>query len=176
VVKKPSREATYRLCLMRHGPAGQRGSLGPEADDGLRPLTPEGREKVERAALGLRKLVGRVDWIVTSPLVRARETAEMVAELFPGIPLNDCAALAPGGSAEEVVAFLGRKSARTQVLLVGHEPSLGHMAGRLLGLGARANLSLKKGGSCLIEFTEFPPEGPGELMWWVTPRILRRLG
>lgn len=176
MAKTSSRDGAYKLYLMRHGLAGARGSLGPTADDSLRPLTPEGRGKVEQAAAGLRRLAKNLDWIVTSPLIRARETAEIVAELFAGAPLDDCSALSPGGSAEEVVAFLGRKSARTKTLLVGHEPCLGQMAGRLLGLGPRANLSLKKGGGCLIELAEFPPEGPGQLVWWATPRMLRRLG
>ncbi len=176
MVKPPRNTSGYELYLLRHGPAGRRGSLGPRVDDGVRPLTAEGREKVERAAAGLRKLAGEIDWIVTSPLVRARETAEIAAVSFPGAPLDECPALGPEGSAEGVVAFLAKKSARSRVLAVGHEPSLSHMAGRLLGMGPRANLSLKKGGCCLIQFTEFPPEGPGELIWWVTPRLLRKLG
>ena len=166
----------YELYLMRHGPAGQRGSLGIQADDGLRALTDVGRKKMLRVAHGLRKLPVRLDWVVTSPLVRAKETAEIVAKvLAPEAPLTECEALASGGSTQALLSFLAEHAERSRVLLVGHEPDLSLLAGHLMGAGPKANLGLRKGGCCLIHLQEIPPRSAGELVWWATPRLLRKL-
>ena len=167
----------YELYLMRHGPAGQRGSLGARADDNLRTLTDVGRKKMARVAQGLQKLPVKLDWVVTSPLARAKETAEIVAKVAaPEAPLTECEALAPGGSAQAVLAFLAEHAERPRVLLVGHEPDLSLLAGHLIGAGPKANLGFKKGGCCLIRLQQLPPRSAGELVWWATPRLLRKLG
>jgi phosphohistidine phosphatase len=164
----------YELCIMRHGPAVTRGTATGE--DSSRPLTPEGKEKVQQNARGLVKAGFEADWIVTSPLVRAAETAEIVADAFePSVSTDFSDALKPGAAPEALIAFLARHLERRRVLLVGHEPDLSQLAGRLIGAGRHANLGFKKGGCCLIRFTEFPPKMPGELVWWLTPRILRKL-
>jgi phosphohistidine phosphatase len=160
---------------MRHGIAVTRGSAG-FANDSARALTPEGQEKMQEAAQGLVQIGFEVDWIVSSPLVRAVETADIVAKSLAARPPMDlCDALRPGGSAEDLVAFLAKRPNRRRVLLVGHEPDLSELAARLIGAGGHANLMFKKGGCCLIIFEEFPPRGPGELVWWLTPRLLRKL-
>jgi phosphohistidine phosphatase len=165
----------YELCIMRHGPAGARGTAVEE--DFKRPLTPQGKTKVEEIARGLLRLGFEADWIVTSPLLRAAETAEMVADAFPpGVPMDFSEGLKPGAAPETLIDFLARHLERRRVLVVGHEPDLSQMAARLVGAGRHANLGFKKGGCCLIRFTEFPPKSPGELVWWLTPRILRKLG
>ena len=170
-----ARSGEYEFYIMRHGIAVTRGSAG-FADDSKRPLTPDGKQKVRGISEGLIRLGFDVDWIVTSPLVRAVETAEIVAEsLGPNIPLDFCDALRPGGSAEALVSFLAKQANRRRVLAVGHEPDLSDLAARLMGAGRNANLGFKKGGCCLISFTEFPPKSPGQLVWWLTPRILRKL-
>ena len=160
---------------MRHGIAVTRGSAGFN-DDSKRPLTPDGKDKLRKATAGLAKIQFDVDWIVTSPLVRAVETAEIVAEtLGSKAPIDFCDALRPGGSAEALVAFLAKRSGRRRVLVVGHEPDLSDMAARLVGGGRNANLAFRKAGCCLIAFDEFPPKSPGQLVWWLTPKILRKL-
>ena len=165
----------YELYIMRHGIAVTRGA-GSFADDAKRPLTPEGKMKVQEIAQGLLRVDFEVDWIVTSPLVRAVETAEIVSDaLRPGVPTDFAEALKPGGSPEGLITFLARHPERRRVLVVGHEPDLSEMAARLVGAGRNANLGFKKGGCCLIRFTEFPPKAPGELVWWLTPRIMRKL-
>jgi phosphohistidine phosphatase len=169
-----SEKRDYELCIMRHGPAVSRGT-GIE-DDSKRPLTPEGKEKVRQNAQGLVKAGFEADWIVTSPLVRAVETAEIVADACdPSVTTDFSDALKPGAQPEVLIAFLARHPERRRVLLVGHEPDLSQLAGRLIGAGRNANLGFKKGGGCLIRFTEFPPKSPGELVWWLTPRLLRKL-
>ena len=165
----------YELYIMRHGPAAVRGS-GSTDEDSKRPLIPEGKQKVQKIAEGLLKLGFDVDWIVASPLVRAVETAEIVADaLPPGVPTDFSDALKPGAAPEALITFLARQPARRRVLVVGHEPDLSEMAARLVGAGRNANFSFKKGGCCRIRFSEFPPKGPGELVWWLTPRVMRKL-
>ncbi len=169
------RQAAYELYIMRHGIAVQRGSAG-YLDDAKRPLTPEGKKKTREITNGLIRLGLELDWIVTSPLVRAVETAELVAEqLGSNVPMDYSDAVRPGGSAEALVTFLAKHANRKRVLVVGHEPDLSEMAARLMGAGRHANLAFKKGGCCLITFDEFPPKSPGRLVWWLTPRLLRKL-
>jgi phosphohistidine phosphatase len=167
--------AGYELYIMRHGIAVARGSAG-YSDDSKRPLTPVGIKKVEEVTRGLVRLGFDVDWIVSSPLVRALETAKIVAAGLGGrSPLDVSDDLRPGAAAESLIAYLARHASRKRVLVIGHEPDLSELAGRLIGAGRRAHLALKKGGCCLITFDEFPPKSPGKLIWWLTPRVMRRL-
>jgi phosphohistidine phosphatase len=165
----------YELCIMRHGAAVAR-DTGGYADDSKRPLTPVGKKKMKEIAAGLARLGFTPDWIVTSPLVRAVETAEIVADSLPAkTPMDFCEELRPGASPEALMAYLAKRSNSKRVLLVGHEPDLSQLATRLIGAGRHANLAFKKGGCCLISFTRFPPQTPGRLVWWLTPRVLRKL-
>ena len=160
---------------MRHGIAVERGSAG-YSDDSKRPLVPEGKKKLQEIMRGLMRLGFDVDWIVTSPLLRALETAKMVAEgLGSQCPLDVTDDLRPGAVAESLIAYLAKHPGRKRVLVIGHEPDLSELAGRLIGAGRRAHLALKKGGCCLITFDEFPPKSPGKLIWWLTPRVMRKL-
>jgi phosphohistidine phosphatase len=146
------------------------------SEDARRPLVPEGKEKMREIADGLKRMGFEVDWIVTSPLVRAVETAEIIAEsLASRAPVDVCEAMQPGGLAEDVVSFLAKRPSRTRVLVVGHEPDLSELVAQLIGAGSHANLAFKKGGCCMISFDGFPPKSPGQLVWWLTPRLLRKL-
>ncbi|MFZ0963181.1 MAG: phosphohistidine phosphatase SixA [Terriglobia bacterium] len=172
---RAGRPEEYELYIMRHGIAAER-TATTVMDDAKRPLTPEGKEKMGDIASGLIKAGFDADWIVSSPLVRAAETAEIVAEaLSSKPPLDSCEALRPGGDPEALIAFLAKRANRRRVLAVGHEPDLGELAARLIGAGRNANMPFKKGGCCLITFSEFPPKSPGRLVWWLTPRVMRKL-
>jgi phosphohistidine phosphatase len=89
--------------------------------------------------------------------------------------MDFCDALRPGADPEALIAFLAKRDDRRRTLVVGHEPDLGKLAARLIGAGRNADMPLKKGGCCLISFSEFPPKSPGQLLWWLTPRIMRKL-
>jgi len=171
--KTKDAQGPCQLFIMRHGIALDRNS--PLAsNDSARPLTPKGRTRVARIAEGLHKLGYAFDWIVTSPLVRAAETAKIVAaSQKPTPPVDVCAALRPGASREGVLVFLAKNPERKRVMLVGHEPDLSALAGRLIGTGRDANLEFKKGGCCLIEYDGPPGRYSGRLVWWLTPRALR---
>jgi phosphohistidine phosphatase len=165
----------YQLYIMRHGVAVGR-EAGGYPDDSKRPLTPQGRTKVKRIGKGLKRVGMSLDWIVSSPLVRASETAKIVADsLGSDVPVQFSDTLSPGGAAEALLSFLARYPSRRRTLVVGHEPDLGTLAARLLGCGRQANLAFKKGGCCLIAFAEFPPKSAGELVWWLPPGVLRRI-
>ena len=168
-------QAEYELCIMRHGAAVARGEAG-YADDAKRPLTEQGKKKMHEIAEGLKKSGFEADWIVSSPLVRAVETAKIISGVLgPNVPLEISETLGPGAAPESLLGFLAKHKNRKRVLVVGHEPDLSEVAARLIGAGRRSSLAFKKGGCCLISFHEFPPQSAGQLVWWLTPRILRKL-
>lgn len=158
------------VILMRHGRAGQRGD--PQTD-AQRPLTAEGRERLRRALPGLHQLVPHIERVVSSPLLRARQTAEVVAERYR-CPLSELAALAPGGEPAAVTRWLGEQRAQT-LLLVGHEPDLGRLASWYLTGSEESFLTMKKGAIGLIHFDGKPAVAGGELRLWLTAGQLSRL-
>ena len=167
---------TLDVYLIRHAAAEERGPAWP--DDDLRPLSAEGRAGMGKAARGLVRLGVTFNVILTSPLVRARQTADVVAEAFdarPPIVVVD--ALAPGGGDADLLVELTKHSHRRGIALVGHEPDLGELAARLVG--SRRALAFKKGAVCRIgmeSLTEsIPPARPGTLRWFLTPAILRAI-
>ena len=162
-----------RIVLFRHGPAGRRDDRR-WPDDGQRPLTPRGIERTEQAARGLTRALG-LTRIVTSPLVRATQSAEIlreVAELKRECETLD--ALAPGGSYHEVVAHLKTLKASETVALVGHEPDIGKLAAVLIFAAPARSLPLKKAGVCVIDFVSTVNPGEGRLVAFLPPRFLRR--
>ena len=163
----------FELCIMRHGIAADRAL---SSSDAKRALTPEGRERMEEIARGVAETGFVPDRILASPYVRAAETAEIVARTVgSGLRAESCDALQPGGELGALIEVLVKQPARKRVLVVGHEPDLSRLAAGLVGAGRNHDFAFKKGGCCLISFDHFPPKAPGRLVWWLTPRILRRL-
>ena len=160
------------LYLVRHGIAAERGKEWP--DDSKRPLTHKGIARMREIAGGLKDLDVRFDLILTSPLVRARQTADLLNEGLGGnTPLEETPLLAPGGARADLLEYLRSKKKAGRIALVGHEPDLGQLAAFLIG--ARAPLTFKKGGVCRIDFGKFPPVPPGNLAWFALPKMLRAL-
>lgn len=163
---------TTTLYVVRHAIAELRGEAYP--DDTKRPLTPKGMARFKEAARGLAELGVTLDLILTSPLVRARQTAEILAATLRGrIPIEEIEVLAPASSPGAVLSVLGEYSRRKRMALVGHEPGIGELAARLVG--SRTPFAFKKGAVCCIEVGALPPPGPGTLQWFATPRMLRAL-
>lgn len=130
--------AQYELFVMRHGEAVAREDKS-YPDDSKRPLTLDSRKEVQKIAKGLKRMEVSVDWIVSSPFVRAVETAQIVAELLaPAVPTERSDALSPGGSAEALLTFLAGHPSRRRTVLVGHEPDLSKLAARLIGADRHA--------------------------------------
>jgi phosphohistidine phosphatase len=160
------------LYIVRHAIAAVRGEDWP--DDDKRPLTERGVGRFKEEVAGLKKLSVGIDEIFTSPLVRARQTAELLAAGIPGKPsVKVLDALAPGHTPTSVMAQLARAARRRRIALVGHEPGLGELAAHLIGAG-RA-LTFKKGGVCRIDIESLSSRRPGSLSWFVTPKLLRGL-
>jgi phosphohistidine phosphatase len=164
--------AMLELYLIRHGVAEERGEDWP--DDSKRPLTQAGIAKLRKEARGLVTIGAAFEQIVSSPLVRTRQTADVFAETMkdkPPVATSD--ALAPAGTPAAVIQEIAKHVRKGKVALVGHEPNLGELAAQLIG--ARTALEFKKGGVCRIDFDVLPPKGHGSLIWFVTPRMLRKL-
>ena len=162
----------YELYFIRHGLAEERGAAWP--DDAKRPLTDEGVLRLRKAVRALARLGVSVDFVLTSPLVRARQTAELIASGLDSRPsLVSIESLAPDGTYAAVVADLEKHARKNRIALVGHEPMMGEFAARLIG--SRHPIEFKKGGVCRIDVEDLPPAGPGDLRWMLTPKILRAL-
>lgn len=159
------------IVLMRHGRAAQRG--GHEGPDEQRPLTSGGLKKLRRAMAGLRKVVPHLERVVTSPLLRARQTAEVVAEGY-AVPLKEVASLAPGNEPQAITRWLARQHDNV-ILMVGHEPDLGRLASWYLTGSSESFLPMKKGAICMIHFDGKPAAARGELRLLFTARQLRTL-
>lgn len=164
--------AAISLYLVRHGIAAARGDEWP--DDSKRPLLPRGVARLRRSAEALEALGVHFDIVLTSPLVRARQTAEtLAAHLSPKPPVQVIDTLAPGESYASFLDDLAKIARGTDVAAVGHEPDLGQFAARLIG--AKQPIELKKGAVCRIDLDGLPVTAPGHLRWFITPRMLRRL-
>jgi len=161
-----------KLLIVRHAAAVPRGTPGFSDDD--RPLTPGGKKKFEAAAKGLARIVDRPDILLTSPLPRARATAEIAALAFGRVEPRMESTLA-GEKVESIIAAIRKLPAVATVAIVGHEPVLSTLLAHLLGSSQPERLSFKKGGAALVDL----PDGPaaaGRLSWFLKPRILRALG
>jgi phosphohistidine phosphatase len=162
----------YQLYLIRHGIAEERSDAWP--DDAKRPLTESGISRLRKSIRGLFRAGVSFDVVLTSPLVRTRQSAEVVAAgVSPRPPIVAVDSLAPAGSYQGVFADLEKQARRTKIALVGHEPGIGELAARLAG--SRHAFEFKKGGVCRIDVDSLPIEGPGTLVWFLTPRIMRAL-
>jgi phosphohistidine phosphatase len=162
----------YELYLIRHGLAEERGDAWP--DDAKRPLTDKGMSRMRKAVRGLAGLGMSLDVVLSSPLVRARQTAEIVAAgLSPRPSLVSADSLVPEGTFAAVIAELEKQAKKTRIALVGHEPSIGELAAQLIG--SRHAIEFRKGAVCRIDLEALPPSGPGALRWLLTPKIMRAL-
>jgi phosphohistidine phosphatase len=159
------------LYLIRHADAVPLGKEGI-SDDADRPLSDRGRAQCPVLAAALHRAGVHLDAVLTSPLLRARQTAEGLLENWPGETpaLYPCNALAPGGKRRKLMrSLLGNGGGEVgAVALVGHMPDLAEFAGWLIG-ERKIGLSLAKTGCAHIRFDAEPDKGEGTLAWLVTP-------
>jgi phosphohistidine phosphatase len=166
-----------KLLIIRHAIATSRNES--DVPDEERPLTGRGRRRFRKAADGLARIVDRPQALLTSPLRRAVETAEIAAKAWGRIqPVEE-----PALAGSDLDAVLSAVRARAEdsgeaedatVVLIGHEPSVSALVARLIG-GTRAErLEFRKGGAALVDLSGAPAEG-GRLIWYLSPRVLRAL-
>jgi phosphohistidine phosphatase len=163
------------IYLLRHGIAAPLGQENQFQDE-ERVLTPEGMLKMRKAAQGLKRLGVTFDRIVSSPLVRARQSADIVAEVLSfreAIILWED--LEPSASPEAVAQRLAEFRERDSVLLAGHQPSIGCLASYFLFRNPKVPLPFKKGAIFCVGVTEVPPQQPAELKWMLTSKMLRQI-
>lgn len=160
------------LYIVRHGIAEDQAHSLRDED---RALTEEGKEKMKEAARGLRRMDPGINRIFASPLVRAMQTAEIVAvELKLKVDLLK--ELAPGHTPAQVCDFLKQhKGKASAVAVVGHEPNCSELASYLLDTPGGVNIDFKKGALCLIE-SESLEMGSGCLLWHLPPKAMRLMG
>jgi phosphohistidine phosphatase len=163
------------LYIIRHGIAEER---APAEDDGARRLTPRGRQRIRAAATGLRALGVQFDVLLTSPLVRAAETAAIVTEVYGGQPVpRELPALTQGAPPVETVRALQPFLRHKHVGIVGHEPGLSEIVALLVtGSPEGMAVSLKKGSIAALELRGRSPRTHAKLRWLLAPRHLRRIG
>ena len=163
------------LYLLRHAVAAAKGDPA-FASDSERPLTNKGIKKFRKAARGIERLAITFDMILSSPLVRARQTADIVAAVLnKDSCIEEIPELAPESLPEQLTSALNNVQDKEHVMLVGHEPFLGKLAFFLLNGKSNSDNSipLKKGGICRIEINAVPPTEPGQMHWLLTPKQLR---
>lgn len=165
-----------QLYIVRHAWAFER-DLARFPDDRLRPLEPKGVKRFRRVS---RRLIRRgvcPTWIATSPLVRCRQTAGLLAQqLSNSTQIEELEALAPGSDLDEALSWTRQKLAdtdilRAQVAWVGHSPDVEELSAQLIGdKGARIRFA--KGAVASLWFADLPMIGSGRLDWLVTARML----
>lgn len=157
---------TTRLYVVRHAPAEDQ---GPDGDDHGRRLTKKGRRRFGRLVRRLAKAGMEIDLVATSPLVRARETAAILAAESGGPPVVVVDALAPPGDWQALVEWTAGQDA-ARVAWVGHAPSIGRLVALSVGDGSAA-VRMQKGAIAAIVLDDGPGQ-PGELEWLATPELL----
>ena len=161
------------IYILRHGIAVERGTPGYKRD-GDRPLTEEGVEKMRQIAKAMREMDLQFDVIFSSPYVRAKATADIVAEtLGENVTLTD--SLPPEADPAELIDEInGEKPQR--VLLVGHEPDLSALISTLICGKRNADIELKKGGLAKLTAETLTYGMCATLNWLLTPKQLRKMG
>jgi phosphohistidine phosphatase len=162
------------LLLVRHAIAQERDSKR-WSDDGERPLSAGGAARARAAASGLKRITGRPALVLTSPLLRTRQTAAILTQMARWPRARACVLLAPGGAPEELFALLARERAAL-IALVGHEPDLGELLGACVAGGAGTMaFEFKKMGVARVRFDGRARAGRGQLLWLLPPKILRAM-
>lgn len=154
------------LCLLRHAHAGD--ATRWAGDDEARPLSEKGRRQAERLARHLAGAGYAPDVILSSPLVRARETAEIVAEILRA-PLSIDPRLGEMVDLATLEGILADAGDPSRPVLVGHDPDFSELASELVG----APIAMRKGTLARIDAERPLEPGGGELCWLLPPDLLR---
>ena len=164
------------IYIVRHAIAVDEGTSEYEQDSD-RPLTDKGRKKMRQIAKGLRTLGVEFDLILSSPYVRARETAEILADVFKmKKKLAFSENLIPMADPELLLPEVIEKYPVDSIALVGHEPHLSTLIAVLATENTKLDITLKKGGVCYLSADNLHHEHRATLEWLLTPGILVEIG
>jgi phosphohistidine phosphatase len=164
------------LYLLRHGIAVDR-AADSFRDDSHRPLTPAGVKRTRKVVKALMGMKLTLDLVLTSPYVRAKQTADIVVEEFEiQQKLRLCSALTPGSKPRDLVVDLKRHAQNdSKVMLVGHEPGMSAFASLLIFGRPDAHLTLKKAGLCVLDTGDLVAGQCASLELLLTPKVLLRI-
>lgn len=160
-----------KVLLVRHAIALDRDT--PGIADHLRPLTEEGAAKFRKTARSLAALL-TPDLILTSPLLRAKQTAEILAAQWPAVVARESEPLG-NGSRRAFEEALSKLADARLVVAVGHEPWHSEWTAEWLGASRADSFAFKKGGVALIDFEDEPGAGQGRLAFFAAPKALKDL-
>ncbi len=161
------------LFILRHGEAGR--SSATIRDDSKRALTLEGEKEIKDISKGIKNLGIEFDYIFTSPLLRAKQTAEAFSKIATSkSQIKELDELKPEGNKSQLYNKLSRLKQDSTVLIVGHEPYLSELIADTVSNG-QCRIDLKKGGLARIRVTTILPKLKGELRWLLTPKHLKRI-
>jgi phosphohistidine phosphatase len=163
-----------KLLLIRHAATEDAAPRAHDGDDEGNPLAKQDRWRARGFSKGIRELVPAVDVVVTSPVVRARQTAEILCDVYRRQEPTVLEDLAPDARPAEFARWLRGADAAT-VAAIGHATHLPALASWLVSGRQEPWIPLKRGGACLIEIDPPAGSGRGRLLWVLTPAILRRL-
>ncbi len=164
-----------KIYLMRHGIASEPDGSGIE-DDRQRPLTPKGRDIINTIARALKKLDVKPDLILSSPYVRAKQTAAILAkELGCQQHLMFSDLLVPAGNAGAIVNAIVENYMADELLIVGHLPCLSLLVSLLAAGNLDLAINIKKGGVCCLLADDLRLERGAALEWLLTPKILLKV-
>jgi phosphohistidine phosphatase len=158
-----------RFYFFRHAIA-QPGD-DPALPDHLRALTDEGIVRTRRAARVLRMLDLKPERLYSSPLVRARQTADILGQTL-GVAVLVREELSPGFDMAALEALTHDLGQDAEVMLVGHEPDFSQIVSELTG---GSQVEMKKGGLARVDVTQYHPLR-GSLVWLIAPKIFDQLG
>ena len=155
-----------KLYFLRHGVAYERDEWQGDNDE-LRPLTDEGKSAMKREAKYLKQIKLELDCLITSPLVRAHDTAQFVANALD-LKLEESPLLKPGFDVVALGKLLKQYNPSKGIMVVGHEPDFSSVISAVIGGGS---IEMRKGGLARIDLTQVDPPG-GDLVWLLTPSVL----
>ncbi len=164
------------LILFRHGIAEDREDFAKtNQDDHLRPLTFKGRKRVQKMGMKLADWIPEVELIVSSPYTRARQTAEVLSQIYFETPVIEAPELVPQSPCGAFLKWLkvhGREHSR--LIVVGHDPQLSAFASYLLAGKTEGFIDLKKGGVLCLELESFEhaQAGAAQLLWLLSPKLV----
>lgn len=163
--------SNMKLYVMRHGPAEERSAAVAEVD---RKLTPKGRDQTAAAARGMAKLGVKPEHVLTSPLVRCAQTAELAcAALGKQLQPTAVDSLAAGAAPGEMLKAVRQHEG--DVLLVGHDPDVSRLVSYLLSGSSQPFINFSKGGVAAIEAQGVPEPEACRLLWYLRRKQLAEL-
>lgn len=163
-----------KILLVRHAIAEDPATFAMKNDDdGKRPLTSKGQKRMRQGVQGLLKIHPKIDYLISSPLIRAIQTANILSDHYPDAIRKETAHLSPGAEPEQLAEYLDALPADAGIALIGHEPDLSELAAWLCCGTNFSFLHFKKGAACLLDTIGKPGASRAEIEWFLTPKQLR---